>query len=140
MFMANNDTMNYSERSYDELVRELDRLEAEYNSIETQCLKDNMTFDEFCNKAHDVKEKMFFASKYMRIKQEPVITYGKEWTGEKMTFDEFKSQCGTGFLTDDDGVGYYATESSKSDIRVYPSDIEENVFRTDFPYVIWTNK
>jgi hypothetical protein len=99
-----------------------------------------MTFSEFCEKAHDVKEKMFYLSKYIRIKQEPTITYGKEWNGDFITFDEFKKRCNTMYYTDDDGYGFYASESSKSDVEIYPSDITENIFRTDFPYVIWFNK
>lgn len=132
--------MEYSEKTYEELVKDADRLEAEYNAIETQCLKDNMTFDAFCEKAHDVKEKLYFIEKYIRLKQEPTITYGKEWNGKLMLLEDFKRDCGTGFYTDDDGYGYYATESSKSDIQVYPSDITENVYRTDFPYIIWFNR
>lgn len=132
--------MNYSEKTYDELVKDIDRLEAEYNSIETQCLKDNMTFDEFCNKAHDVKEKLYFLSKYMRLKKEPIITYGKEWNGKLIPLEDFKRECGTGFYTDDDGNGYYATESSKSDIPVLPSDFTEDLYRKDFPYILWFNR
>jgi len=131
--------MNYDEKTYDELVREHDRLESEYTSIETQCLKDNLTFNEFCDKAHDVKEKLYYIEKYMRLRQEPTITYGKEWGGKFMEFEEFKKQCDTLYLTDTDGYGFYASESSKSDIIVIPSDITENIFREDFPYVIWFN-
>lgn len=131
--------MNYEEKTYDELVKDINRLESEYTSIETQCLKDNLTFEKFCDKAHDVKEKLYFAEKYLRLKQEPVITYGKEWNGKLIPLDDFKRECGTGYYTDEDGHGYYATESSKSDILVMPSDITENIYRTDFPYVLWFN-
>lgn len=132
--------MDYSDKTYEELVKDADRLEAEYNAIETQCLKDNMTFDAFCEKAHDVKEKLYFVEKYARLKQEPTITYGKEWSGRLIPIEEFKKDCATGFFTDEDGVGYYATESSKSDIKVLPSDMTEDLYRKDFPYVLWFNR
>lgn len=129
--------MNYSDKTYDELVKCLNRLEAEYNSIEEQCLKDNLTFDEFCNKAHDVKEGIYFIHKYMRIKATPSITYGKEWNGKLVTLEDFKKGCETGFYGDEDGIGYYATESSKSDVTAMPSDFTENIYREDFPYILW---
>lgn len=138
--MANSVSMNYEEKTYDELVKGINRLEEKYNSIETQCLKDNLTFDEFCNKAHDVKEELYFIDKYARLKQEPTITYGKEWSGRLIPIEEFKKDCTTGFFTDDDGIGYYATESSKSDIKVIPSDMTEDLYRKDFPYVLWFNR
>ena len=40
-------------------------------------------------------------------------------------------------IVDTDGEGYYATETAKTDIIVRPSDIIENIYRTDFPYVLW---
>ncbi len=132
--------MSYSEKTYEELLKEEQKLEKEYSDIETQSLKDNLSFSDFCEKAHDVKEKLFFVDKYIRLKKEPEITYGKEWNGEFMDFDDFKRKSISGYITDEEGIGYYATESSKSDIEVKPSDVELNLFREDFPYVIWFNK
>lgn len=132
--------MSYSEKTYEELLKEEEKLEKEYNEIETQSLKDNLPFSEFCEKAHDVKEKLFFVDKYIRLKKEPIITYGKEWNGKFMTIDKFRDDCIREFYSDYDGIGYYATESSKSDIEIKPSDFEFNIIREDFPYVIWFSK
>lgn len=132
--------MNYEDKTYDELLRDESKLEMAYSDIETECLKDNLSFSEFCDKAHDVKEKLFFVDKYIRLKKEPIITYGKEWNGNFMSIDEFKGKCESGYYTDEDGRAYYATESSKSDIEIKPSDFEFNLIRDDFPYVIWFNK
>lgn len=132
--------MNYSERTYEELLRERGRLESEYNDIESECLKDKLLFSEFCERAHDVKEKLFFIEKYIRLKKEPVITYGKEWNGRFLSIEKFKNECESELIKDDDGIGYYATESSKSDIKILPSDIKFNLIRNDFPYVIWFGK
>ena len=119
--------MDYSEKTYEELLKEEQRLNQEYTDIETQSLKDNLTFNEFCEKAHDVKEKLFFLDKQIRLKKEPIITYGKEWTGDFMTIDEFRNKSQSKFFTDEDGIGYYATESSKSDVEIKPSDFEFNI-------------
>ena len=45
-----------------------------------------------------------------------------------------------GIFTVDDGFGYYATEDAKSDIYIYPSDIQEKIYRSDFTHIIWLNK
>lgn len=132
--------MDYSERTYEELLKEEQKLNKEYTDIETQSLKDNLTFNEFCEKAHDVKEKLFFVDKQIRLKKEPIITFGKEWTGDFMTIEDFRNKSHSGLLTDEDGIGYYATENSKSDVEIKPSDFEFNLVREDFPYVIWFNK
>lgn len=130
---------NYKDYSYDELIKERNKLEKEYNEIETQSLKDVLTFNEFCEKVRPVKENLFFVYKYLRLKKDPVITYGKDWNGKVYTIEDFKKECGAGFLTDEDGTGFYATESAKSDIDIIPSDVEYNLVREDFPYVIWFN-
>lgn len=131
------DYSKFGSKSYDELIREKERLETEYKDIEEESLKNGLAFQKFCEKSHDVKEKLFFIDKYIRIKQEPVITYGKEWDGILIEIEDFKNKCNSGFYSDEDGVGYYASESSKSDIKIYPSDVIENILRNDFPYVIW---
>ena len=132
--------MEYKEKTYEELVRESDRLEKRYSDIESDCLKDNLTYNEFCAKAHDVKEQLYFIDKYIRLKKEPLLTYGKDWVGDFMTIEDFRSKCATGSFIDEDGYGYYATETAKSDILIYPSDVTENILREDFPYVIWLNR
>jgi hypothetical protein len=129
--------IDYNGKTYEELLREERKLETEYGNIEEQCLKDNLSFTEFCEKAHDVKENLFFVDKYIRLKKEPIITYGKEWNGKFMTFDEFKSKCESKFYNDEDGIAYYATETSKTDIEIKPSDFDFNLVRTEFPYIIW---
>lgn len=133
----------YKEKSYNELIFDRNRLEEKYSQIETECLKDNLSYAEFCNKAHDVKEKMFIVDKLIRLKEDPVVTYGKEWSGKLYEIEKFKELCGENeqILTDEDGIGYYATETSKSNIIVKPSDFAyENMIRKDFTHVLWFNK
>ena len=56
------------------------------------------------------------------------------------TIEDFKEMCEAEVLMDSDGFGEYATETSKSDVEILPSDVKENLIRNDFPYVIWFNK
>ena len=57
-----------------------------------------------------------------------------------MPFEKFKKECENSYLTDDDGIGYYATKEAKSNIEIIPSDILENIYRNDFTHVIWMNR
>ena len=56
--------IDYSAKTYEELQREQDRLEERYESIQDDCLKEGVSYIDFCERAHDVKEKLYFISKY----------------------------------------------------------------------------
>lgn len=130
----------YSEKSYSELLAEKNRLELKYAQIETDCLKDNLSFAEFCNKAHDVKDKLYAIDKFLRLKEDPVLSYGKEWAGTMYDINYFKEMCEHEMFTDEDGFGYYATETAKSNIIVKPSDFTSKMVREDFTHVLWFSK
>ena len=131
--------MVYAKNSYDDLVNNEKELKKKYSEIEEECLLQGLSFDEFCKKAESVKKDLFFIDKYKRYKKDPVITYGKEWNGTVMTIENFKTNCEKGTFTDENGTGYYATENSKSDINILPSDFEYKLVRKDFTHVIWFN-
>lgn len=132
----------YLNKTYSELASERNRLEEKYSEIENECLKDNLSYAEFCNKAHDVKEKLFAIDKFMRLKEDPVLTYGKEWSGKLYEINKFRELCDEAHqvFTDEDGFGYYATETTKSSIIVKPSDFVYDMVRDDFTHVLWFNK
>lgn len=132
--------MDYSKKTYDELVKEESILDDEYEKISDECAKEGLSYKEFSDKVKPVKEKLYFISKYKRLKQTPTIEYGKEWKGDLYTLEKFISMVRSGGFIDDDGWGYYATETTKSDINIYPSDISENIYRTDFTHIIWFNR
>lgn len=136
------DYTSYLNKSYSDLVTEYNRLEEKYEQIETDCLKDNLSFAEFCNKAHDVKDKLFAIDKFLRVKEDPILTYGKEWSGTLYEISKFKELCDEAHqtFTDEDGIGYYATETAKSNIVIKPSDFTYDMVRTDFTHVLWFNK
>ena len=132
----------FEKKTFNELISERDRLEEKYSQIETDCLKDNLSFAEFCNKAHDVKDKLIVVDKFIRMKEDPIMTYGKEWSGTLYEINKFKEMCDEEhkLLTDEDGFGYYATENAKSNIMVKPSDFVYDLVRNDFTHVLWFNK
>lgn len=132
--------MNYSKLNTAELLREEERLRTQYNEIEEECLKEGLSFSEFTKRAQKEREGLYLIDKHKRLRQDPIVEYGKEWKGDTYTLDEFKKMAKSKLLTDYDGFGYYATESAKSDVEIYPSDVLENLIREDFSHVIWFNK
>jgi hypothetical protein len=132
--------MEYSNKSYEELLREEERLTEEYSFISDECAQEGVSYKDFCERAKEVKQKLYFISKYMRLKQEPIIEYGKEWNGNTYTLETFQKLVKDKLLMDSDGYGSYATEDAKSNVYVYPSDITENIYRDDFTHIIWFNR
>lgn len=132
--------MKYANKSIAELLKEEERLKARYEEIKDQCLKDGLPFSDFEKKAEKEAESLYFIDKYKRLKQDPIVEYGKEWKGDTYTLEEFKALAKSKTLIDSDGYGYYATESAKSNVYIMPSDVIENIIRDDFSHVIWFNK
>ena len=128
------------EKTYAQWKQEYNALEIENNEAEDKCAKDGDSWQDMLVKTKSIKEKMMYAEKMMRKLQEPSLTYNKKWKGKKLELDEFIIAAASKEIFDTDGEGYYATETAKTDIIVRPSDITENIYRVDFPYVIWIPK
>lgn len=134
------DTMIFENKTYEELLDLQDTLEKEYEEIKKDCLKERLEFDKFCEKSKPTKEKLYFISKYIRLKQPPIIVYDKQWNGDFYSLEEFIEKCKNQEINDNNGYGNYATHNSKSDVKILPSDILENIYRKDFTHVIWFKK
>ena len=128
------------EKTYAQWKQEYSRLEIENTEKEEQCAKDGNSWQEMLIKTREIKEKMAYADKMMRKLQEPSLTYNKKWKGKKMELEDFIAASVSKEIVDTDGEGYYATETAKTDVIVRPSDILENIYRVDFPYVLWIPK
>ena len=128
------------EKTYAQYREEFRQLEVENSEMEDQCARDGSSWQDMLIKTRDIKEKMAHADKMMRKLQEPALIYNKKWKGRRLPLDDFISASTAKEITDTSGEGYYATETAKTDIRIYPSDVLENIYRTDFPYVLWFGK
>lgn len=128
------------EKTYAQWKQEFNTLEIENVEQEDQCAKEGNTWQEMLLKTKGIKEKMAHADKMMRKLQEPSLTYNKKWKGTKMELAKFIEIVTANELSDMDGEGYYATETAKTDIIIRPSDIKENIYRDDFPYILWFPK
>lgn len=130
----------YNDMAVSELERIKDISTARRDTIMDSCAKRGLPFEEYEKEAMDEVEKIYFIDKFIRKKKEPAIEYGKKWKGLKYTFNEFIRDCNNGNLADTDGIGYYATADGKSDIKIMPSDVKENIYRDDFSHVQWFEK
>ena len=128
------------EKTYAQWKQEYNHLEIENAEKEDQCAKDGDSWQEMLIKTREIKEKMAYADKMMRKLQEPSLTFNKKWKGTKMELSKFIEIVTANELSDLDGEGYYATETAKTDVLIRPSDIKENVYRDDFPYILWFPK
>lgn len=132
--------MDYKELNLRELTNLENKKKIEYDELLNECLKEGLTFTDFKKKATSIKEEIYFIDKYRRLKMEPTLQFEKKWRGKKLSLKDFSKKAHNGTVTDFDGTGYYATAEGVSDIEVIPSDILENLYRTDFPYVQWIRK
>lgn len=128
------------EKTYAQYKEEYRQLEEENAEQEDQCAKDGIGWTEMLIKTRGIKERMAYTDKMMRKIQDPSLTYNKKWKGKRLLLEDFINASISKEITDGSGEGYYMTETAKTDIRVFPSDITENIYRTDFPYVLWIEK
>ena len=123
-----------------ELIQKQKILEEKKKEIMDDCAKKGLPYSEFMELAKDVSRELYLITQDIRLNQSPTMEYGKTWRGDMYTIEEFIDYCKDNYFTDDDGIGYYATNNAKSDIIAYPSDFKNNIYRTDFTHIIWFNK
>ena len=128
------------EKTYAQWKQEYNALEIQNAEAEDLCAKEGEDWLIMLRKTAEIKQKMAHADKMMRKLQEPSLTFNKKWKGKKMELEDFVSASLSKEIVDTEGEGYYATETAKTDVLVRPSDIIENIYRTEFPYVIWFPK
>ena len=126
--------------TYKDYEKEYNKLKETIADKEDDCAKRGLPFEEMLKETNKERNRLFELSQEMRLIQEPSLEFGKEWKGDTMTINKFKKLCVDGSLTDNDGYGYYATAKAKSNVVIYPSDITENKYRSDFSHIIWFNK
>lgn len=76
----------------------------------------------------------------MKTKFEKLPNYGTH-----MSIADFISAVNTGFFTNDDGIGFYATKTHMSNIQIFPSDVYNSVnfwngHNKELNYIMWFNK
>ena len=113
------------------------------NGIYDDWYKENpdtmMPYDELQKRTKGVYNKYNELNRKFRLhtpfKMSPIPNYG-----DHMTLEDFKEACESWCFIDDDGHGYYASETEESSIPICPSDFDSDCVRDDFTHVVWYNK
>lgn len=127
-------------KQYKEYIKENEKLSKQLAEKENECAKNGMSWDDMFKETLDIRIKITENDRQARLIQSPTMTFGKKWAGDLMSIERFIEDSKKETITDNDGYGKYATETGVSDIYIYPSDILEDKYRTDFSHVIWFNK
>lgn len=128
--------MNNSKK-YNELLDKYGEKQAEIKQIEEKCIQEELPYEEMVKKTLDLRKELTLIDRNIRLLKEPIVEMGKKWQGHFILFDDFISLSLSGDMTDKDGYGLYATQTSVSNIPVYPSDIVNGIYRDDFTCVLW---
>lgn len=59
---------------------------------------------------------------------------------EHMTIEDFVQCCKDGLFVNNDGSGYYATQTEMSDEQALPSILRHGIYNPDYTHVCWFNK
>lgn len=86
-----------------------------------------------------IKERELIQDKIRQLKKADVFE-PIEKNDNVYTIEQFKGICKSGCFIDYDGFGVYAYEDKKSDIEIYPSDVQKGNVRSDFTHVVWYNR
>ena len=126
--------------TYDSLKKEYEKIEKRIKTEEESCAEKGISFDDMIEQTKNDRIELFTLSKKMRQIQDPSLQSGKKWKGKFYTLDKFIELSNNKELTDEDGVGRYASGNIVSDVYIYPSDILMDIYRNDFTDVLWLNK
>ena len=127
------------EEQYKRYLDEYNALEEAFASKEQECLKSGLSWDKFVEETRDMRMRQFNLDKEMRLIQSAGMEGEKSWKGDVMTIEEFKERSLSGEYDDINGRFYYSIGNNKSDVRIFPSDVEFEKVREDFPNVIKMN-
>lgn len=128
-------------------LKEIDKLLKENHEILNKIWEEDdgsswETYSEKCRpywkKAHELYTTQALLTPYEDIKFEPLDDDEKNEC--LMPIDEFRAACKYNCFTSNDGFGYYATETEKSDIDASPEAFADDYVRNDFTHVVWYNK
>ena len=99
----------------------------------------DLGYKEFQKYMEEAYEKVGELDRELRLIKTP--TFSKIPTyGTVMDLEDFIEDCKVGNFIDYDGSGNYVRDGKKSDINIYPSDVEYDAVRKDFDQIIWFNR
>ena len=122
---------------------EYSKLQEKYNMLceaylekEKECAKSGLSWDDFVNETRSIKTSIFETEKEIRKIQPVGYEVAKKWKGKIITLEEFIKDAKAGVITDETATYYYSDGNTKTDIRVYPSDVLADIMRDDLTHVM----
>ena len=88
--------MEYKKYTYEELDKKYLALSEKRDSLMDECAKSGLPFNEYVEKAKDLTEEIYFIRREMRLKETPILDYGKTWKGDTYKLEKFVEMCKSG--------------------------------------------
>lgn len=107
-----------------------------YQEKEKECSKSGMNWQNFVDETRKLKLSIFETEKEMRKIQPIGYEVADKWNGKLITIEEFVNDSKNGVINDETATYYYSDGATKTDVRVYPSDILANIYRDDLTHVM----
>ena len=107
-----------------------------YSEKEKECAKSGLSWDDFVNETRAIKTSIFETEKEMRKIQPVGYEVANNWKGKFITLEEFINDSKSGVIDDDTATYYYSDGQTKTDVRIYPSDVLADLIRDDLTHVM----
>lgn len=125
-----------NKKEYNKLVEKYNMLCEAYDEKEKTCLKSGLSWDDFVKETRPLKSSIFELEKEIRKIQPIGYEVAEKWNGNIITIEEFVKAAKEGEINDNTAVYYYSDGKTKTDVRIYPSDVLSDMQRDDLTHVM----
>lgn len=125
-----------NEKEYNRLVEKYDMLCEAYQEKEKECSKSGLSWDDFVKETRPLKTSIFEVEKEIRKVQPVGYEVAQNWKGKIITLEEFIKDSKDGVINDSTATYYYSDGSTKTDVKILPSDVLADVVRDDLTHVM----
>lgn len=125
-----------NEKEYNKLTEKYNMLCEAYEDKERECSKSGLSWDDFVNETRSLKTSIFELEKEIRKVQPIGYEVAEKWNGKIIPLEDFVKDAKDGVITDTTAIYYYSDGNTKTDVRLYPSDVLSDMVRDDLTHVI----
>ena len=125
-----------NEKEFNRLTEKYNMLCEAYQEKEKECSKSGLSWDDFVNETRPLKTSIFELEKEIRKVQPVGYEVAEKWKGKIITLEEFIKDAKEGTINDTTAIYYYSDGNTKTDVRVYPSDVLAEMLRDDLTHVM----
>ena len=125
-----------NEKEYNKLTEKYNMLCEAYEEKESECSKSGLSWDDFVNETRSLKTSIFELEKEIRKIQPIGYEVAEKWNGKIIPLEDFVKDAKDGVITDTTAIYYYSDGNTKTDVRLYPSDVLADMVRDDLTHVM----